>query len=338
MPEIITTKIDRSIINPNVFISIVVPCYNEELVVSETYNRLISVLKGDKSVNFKIIFVNDGSTDKTIDILGDIQTLDPTHVTIINLSRNFGHQISLTAGIDAAEGDAVVIIDADLQDPPEEIIGMISKWRNGADVVYGVRIAREGETYLKRFTAKVFYRLINKFSTMSIPIDTGDFRLMDIKVVEALRCLPEKDRFIRGMVTWTGFKQEPIYYHRASRFAGETKYPTRKMIAFALDGIFSFSMAPLRIASFLGLFISFISAIFVVYIIFARLFLEGWIPGWTLIIVSILFIGGVQLTVLGIIGEYIGRIYGEVKGRPLYFLNTVDRKNKDSKKKVNHND
>ncbi len=301
-------------------LSIVVPCYNEEQVIVETNRRLSLLCENIKDLTYQIIYVNDGSKDRTKDYLRQIQEQDRDHVKVVNLSRNFGHQAAVSAGIEAASGDAVVLIDADLQDPPEVIIEMVEKWRNGADVIYGVRTDREGESKFKLMTARTFYRLINRMSDTDIPLDTGDFRLMDRKVVDALCRMPERDRFIRGMVSWLGFNQVPVYYKRAARFAGKTKYPLAKMIRFALDGILSFSTLPLKIASMLGLSISALSVVGILYSLYSRLFTSNWVPGWTFMFIAILFIGGVQLIVLGIIGEYIGRIYGEAKRRPLYLI------------------
>lgn len=316
-------------------LSIVVPCYNEEQVIVETNRRLSLLCENIKDLTHQIIYVNDGSKDRTKAYLRQIQEQDPDHVKVVNLSRNFGHQAAVSAGIEAANGDAVVLIDADLQDPPEVIIEMVEKWRNGADVIYGVRTRREGESKFKLMTARTFYRLINRMSDTDIPLDTGDFRLMDRKVVDALCRMPERDRFIRGMVSWLGFNQVPVYYKRAARFAGETKYPLAKMIRFALDGILSFSTLPLKIASMFGLIISVLSVIGILYFFYLRLFTSNWVAGWTFMFVAILFIGGVQLVVLGIVGEYIGRIYGEVKRRPLYLIDEEESE-KDRKHEIIH--
>ena len=301
-------------------LSIVVPCYNEQQVIFETHRRIAGICEGAEDFDYQIIYVNDGSYDETKTCLHDIQKKDTDHIKVINLSRNFGHQAAVSAGIDAATGDAVVIIDADLQDPPEVILEMLEKWREGADVVYGVREGREGETRFKLITAQIFYRLISRMSDTEIPLDTGDFRLLDRKVVDALCRMPEQDRFIRGMVAWLGFNQVPIYYRRDARFAGETKYPFFKMFRFALDGIFSFSTFPLKLATMFGLIISAASALGIFYFLYLRLFTSNWVPGWTFMFVAILFTSGVHLIVLGIVGEYIGRIYGEVKRRPLYLV------------------
>lgn len=292
-------------------ISIIVPMYFEEEVAEECYNRLTSVAR-ENNLNYEIIFVNDGSTDKTLDILEEMAKKD-SRVKIISFSRNFGHQIAVTAGIDKARGDAAVIIDADLQDPPELIPHMIKLWQDGFDVVYGKRKKREGESSFKLVTAKLFYRFLNNMSSVKIPMDTGDFRLIDRKVILELKNMPEHNRFLRGMSSWIGFKQIALEYHRKERFAGETKYPLKKMIKFALDGIFSFSSKPLKFIEYLGS-VTIIIALF--------LFAYSVITPSTLmaILTALTFIGGIQLLSLGIVGEYISRIYDESKGRPLYII------------------
>jgi glycosyltransferase involved in cell wall biosynthesis len=247
------------------------------------------------------------------------------NVRVLALSRNFGHQIAVTAGIDASVGSAVVVIDADLQDPPEVIIEMLDLWKKGIEVVYGVRIKRSGESRFKLVTAGIFYWLIAYLSDTKIPAGVGDFRLMDRKVVDAIKVMPERDRFIRGMVSWVGFKQAPVFYNRDRRYAGNSKYPLRKMIRFAIDGILSFSTKPLQIATMLGLFAAFLSLIGIGYSIVSRLYSDEWVPGWTLLFIAILFLGGIQMIFLGLIGEYIGRIYAEAKRRPLYLLRNRNR-------------
>jgi glycosyltransferase involved in cell wall biosynthesis len=301
-------------------VSIVVPCFNEGSVILVTHQRFKKLIDEDKNHEYEIIYVDDGSLDETFELLQVICLQSEHTVKVLRLSRNFGHQLALSAGVSKAEGRAVVIIDADLQDPPEYIPEMLKLWRDGADVVYGVRIARSGESRFKLETAKLFYRVINLLSDTRIPLDTGDFRLVDQRVIQALGQMPEKDRFIRGMIAWIGFKQVPLYYKRDARLAGITKYPMRKMLSFAIDGILSFSTRPLRIASVLGFVISFFSVFGILYSLYARLFTSYWVPGWTLLFIVILLIGGIQLIVMGIVGEYIGRIYGEVKSRPLYFI------------------
>lgn len=300
-------------------LSVVVPCFNEEAVIRETHKRLVDVLESLSGLDFELIYVDDGSRDKTLSILKELQCTD-NHIRIISFSRNFGHQIAVSAGIEHASGDAVVLIDADLQDPPEVILEMVERWRNGVDVAYGQREEREGETAFKVWTAKTFYRAINRMSDVTLPLDTGDFRLMDRKVVDALLAMPERDRFVRGMVAWVGFSQEAVRYKRAARFAGTTKYPLKKMIRFATDGIMSFSLVPLRLAIWMGLIVASLSFLGIFYALIMRLVTDSWVPGWTLLFIALLFINGVQLIFLGIIGEYLGRVYGEAKGRPLYLI------------------
>ena len=250
-----------------------------------------------------------------------IQAEDP-RVRILNFSRNFGHQIAVTAGLDHAQGDAVVLIDADLQDPPEVILEMVERWRDGYQVVYGMRTDRSGETRFKLLTAKIFYRLLNRLSDVKIPLDVGDFRLMDRQVVDALGAMPERDRYLRGMVSWVGFRQIAVMYKREPRFAGESKYPVFKMLKFATDGIISFSIVPLRLAVWAGVAAIIFAFGGIIYALVLRLYFSEthWVRGWTSTFVAILFLGGTQLIFLGFIGEYIGRIYGEVKRRPLYLL------------------
>jgi polyisoprenyl-phosphate glycosyltransferase len=244
---------------------------------------------------------------------------DP-RIKVVGLARNFGHQIAVTAGIDAASGDAVVIIDADLQDPPEVIPQMIAKWQEGYDVVYGTRTERPGESAFKLATARAFYRVLNGLSEVPIPYDTGDFRLISRNVVEALRAMPERDRFVRGMVSWVGFKQIAVPYKRAERFAGESKYPLRKMLHFAMDGILSFSTKPLQASVAMGMLCATLALLGILYALFFRLFTSAWVAGWTALFIAVLFIGGVQLICVGILGEYVGRIYHEIKNRPLYIV------------------
>lgn len=300
-------------------LDVVVPCFNEEAVIEQTHRRLAQVAGGITTVRTTLIYVDDGSRDGTLVKLRVIAAGDP-HVRIVALSRNFGHQYALTAGLDASTGDAVAVIDADLQDPPEVIPEMVARWRAGADVVYGVRATRQGETAFKRGTAHVFYRLLQTLGNADIPADVGDFRLLDRRVVDTLRDMPERDRFLRGLVVWAGFRHEGVSYERLPRAAGQTKFPFSRMFSFALDGIFSFSIVPLRLASYLGLFVSILSMAGVLYAFYIKLFTVGVVPGWAAQWIGTLFLGGVQLLSLGVIGEYVGRIYGEVKRRPLYVV------------------
>ena len=299
-------------------LSVVVPCYNEEEVIPITHNRLIFVLE-EITPQFELIYIDDGSQDETPNHLRQLQQHDQ-RVKVVLLSRNFGHQMAITAGLDHVSGDAVVLIDADLQDPPEVIKEMVNRWYEGYDVVYGVRTDRQGETPFKLWSAKAFYRMMNRLSDVPIPLDTGDFRLMDRRVVEALKIMPERDRFLRGMVSWVGFRQVAVSYQRSPRIAGVSKYPLFKMIRFAADGILSFSLVPLRIAIWVGLLTVALSFLGILYALFVRLFTLSWVPGWTISFIAILFIGGIQLIFLGVIGEYIGRIYREDKRRPLYLV------------------
>ena len=300
-------------------LSVVVPCFNEEAVLPETHRRLVAVLEGVSALDFELVYVDDGSRDATLDLLRGLRHADP-RVRVLALSRNFGHQIALTAGLAETAGDAVAVIDADLQDPPGLIPQMLERWRRGADVVYGVRSGREGETAFKRWTAKAFYRLIDSIADVSIPLDAGDFRLMDRKVVDAFLAMPERDRFVRGMVAWTGFRQEPISYRRMSRAAGETKYPFTKMLRLAVDSLLSFSLVPLRLATWAGFLAAGIAMSGILYALVVRFFTDVWVSGWTALLIAILFLGGVQLVLIGVLGEYLGRIYAEVKRRPLYLV------------------
>ena len=300
-------------------ISIVVPCLNEAEVLRDTNRRLIAVLE-QLPQRFEIVYVDDGSTDGTPEILRELQAEDD-RIRVVRFSRNFGHQMAITAGLEHASGDAVAIIDADLQDPPEVIADFVAKWMDGFDVVYGVRGERRGETAFKLWSAKVFYRLIAKLSDTEIPLDTGDFRLMSRRVVEALLAMPERDRFVRGMVSWLGFSQAAVPYRRAARAAGVTKFSLFKMLRFAMDGIVSFSILPLRLATWVGFAASGIALLGILITVVERVMgVEGLVKGWASILVAILFIGGVQLICMGIIGEYVGRIYGEAKRRPLYVV------------------
>jgi dolichol-phosphate mannosyltransferase len=298
-------------------ISIVIPCYNEELVLKETLKRLRAFCDQHNLFSFELIFVDDGSRDKTRHILVEASAND-SRIKIIGFARNFGHQVAVTAGIDASVGDAVVLIDADLQEPPEIISEMILKWQEGYDVVFGTRISRQGESAFKLLTASIFYRVLNSLSEVSIPPNAGDFRLMNRAVVDSISAMPESDRFLRGMISWVGFKQLSLPYDRSERFAGETKYPLKKMMRFATDGILSFSTKPLQLSIALGFASSCLALIGIIYAISIRMLTSEWVPGWAGTIIATLFFGGVQLLCLGILGAYMGRIYHEIKCRPLY--------------------
>ena len=301
--------------------SVVAPVYNEEALVTEFCRRAIAALE-PLGEPFELVLVNDGSRDSSPEIIRRLHEQDP-RIKIINFSKNFGHQIAITAGMDYARGEVVVVIDSDLQDPPEVIPRMIEEWKRGFQVVYGVRGEREGETAFKLATASLFYRLIRKITNVDIPLDAGDFRLMDRKVVNALKSMREQKRFMRGLSVWVGFKQTGITYKRDARKAGETKYPIRKMIRFALDGITAFSYLPLQLASYMGFIIACIvglAGIIAVILRLSNLIGPDVLKGQTTTLVAVLFLGGVQLIFLGIIGEYLGRIYDEVKRRPLYIV------------------
>jgi dolichol-phosphate mannosyltransferase len=298
-------------------LSIVVPCFNEQDVIGETMKRLTVFARTLDDLDVELIFVDDGSHDATRSLIRAFRP-EGIEVRIVGFARNFGHQVAVTAGIDAARGDAVVLIDADLQDPPEVIGEMVAKWREGYDVVYGVRAERSGESLFKRATAHHFYRVINSLSDVPIPLDTGDFRLMSRAVANVIRAMPENDRFVRGMVSWAGFRQVALPYKRVERFAGVSKYPLAKMVRFATDGILSFSIKPLRLSSLLGLACAVSAAGGIVYAIVLRIFTDIWVEGWTALMIAVLFLGGVQLICVGLLGEYVGRLYMQAKARPLY--------------------
>ena len=299
-------------------ISVVVPLYNEEENIDYLFTRLLSVLDKLKT-SYEIVCVNDGSKDNTLKQLIEHHQENPV-IKVINLSRNFGKEIALTAGIDYANGAAIVPIDADLQDPPELIEELVAKWREGYDVVYATRRSRQGETWLKRFTADAFYKTIGKMTSITIPPNTGDFRLLDRKVVEAIKKIPERTRFMKGLFAWVGYKQTSVMFDREPRAAGTTTWNYWKLWNFAIDGITSFSFVPLKIWSYVGLFISFLSLLYASFLVIRTLILGIDVPGYASLMVAVLFFGGVQLITLGVIGEYLGRVYEEVKGRPLYFV------------------
>jgi glycosyltransferase involved in cell wall biosynthesis len=305
-------------------LSVVVPCYNEQESIETCHERLTEVLAA-LNEPYEIIYVDDGSGDNTAALLQQIQAHD-VHVVMVRLSRNFGHQPAVTAGLSASMGRAVVIIDADLQDPPQLIPEMVKLWRSGYKVVYGIRQTRDGETPFKLWTAKAFYRLINSLSDVEIPIDTGDFRLIDRIVVNVFLQMPERHRLLRGMWSWIGFPQVGLPYQRSPRFAGETKYPLRKMLGLALDGIVSFSVVPLRLVTALGFLSAGAAFMGIVYTLWVRLLTHSWVRGWAISFVGMLFMAGVQMLCLGILGEYIGRIYTESKQRPLFIELEVRRR------------
>ena len=302
-------------------ISLVVPCHNEAEVFAELRSRLRGCME-KLGLPYEIVLIDDGSRDSTWDLICQAQNEDP-HIKAIRLSRNYGHQIAITCGLDQTRGEVVVILDADLQDPPELIPEMLARWRDGYDVVYGKRRSREGESYVKRFLAYSFYRVFERIIGIHVPSDTGDFRLMSRRAVTALQALKERHRFVRGMVSWIGFHQTPVFYDRPERFAGESKYPFRKSLFLAIDAITSFSYAPLRLASYLGLAISGFAFLYIIVILLLRFYFEIYEVGWTSIMASTLLLGGIQLIVLGIMGEYIGRIFEQGQHRPLYLIDQI---------------
>jgi polyisoprenyl-phosphate glycosyltransferase len=309
----VTTRVESDII-----LSIIAPIFNEQDSLPELYRR-ISDLMATTTDSWELILVNDGSTDGSAELIRELAARD-SRVRPVLFARNFGHQIAVTAGLDYSRGRTVVIIDADLQDPPELILDMLTKWREGYEVIYAVRAEREGETWFKTFTASLFYRLIARITDVNIPLDTGDFRMMDRKVVDVLNRMREKHRFLRGMSAWVGFRQIGIPYRRAARFAGETKYPFKKMFRLALNAITGFSYFPLQLATWIGFVAAGISIFAIPLVIVLRVAGNQQLSGQATTLIAVLFIGGVQLISLGILGEYIGRIYDEVKGRPLYIV------------------
>lgn len=302
-----------------VFLSVVVPAFNEEKVLQEFHRRLSNVLES-VSGKTEIVYVNDGSTDSTLKLMKSLREKDHK-IAIIDLSRNFGKEIALSAGLDYARGEAVVVIDADLQDPPELITELIKHWMEGYDVVFAKRTLREGETVLKKTTASIFYRLLRSISSIKIPEDSGDFRLLSRRAVDSLKLLKEQHRFMKGLFTWIGYPQKAVTYHRDSRYAGETKWNYWRLWNFALEGITSFTIGPLKAASYLGLGTAFLAFLYALFIIYKTLVYGETVKGYPSLLVIILFLSGIQLIALGIIGEYIGRIFNETKRRPLYFVN-----------------
>jgi len=301
--------------------SVIIPAYNEQEVIEESYKRVTAVMS-QLGQPYELIFIDDGSRDKTAEILGRICEQDK-HVVLIRFSRNFGHMPAITAGMDYARGRAVMVIDADLQDPPELFPRMIEKWREGFDVVYGKRSERKGETGFKKLTAGLYYRFLRRMTDVDLPVDTGEFRLIDRKVCDVIKRIKEKNRYIRGLVSWVGFRQTAVEYVREKRFAGETKYPLSKMIKLAMNGITAFSYKPLKLATHLGFFISALSFIYLLIVLYQRLFTHSTTAGWASMIAIVLLSQGVVLMVLGLMGEYIGRIFEEIKDRPIYIVDEV---------------
>jgi dolichol-phosphate mannosyltransferase len=299
-------------------LSVVIPVYNEEPNIQKLYQRMSeTVMK--IGVSYELIFVNDGSIDSSLEVIRKIAKTDQ-HIRYIDFSRNFGHQIAVTAGLDHSKGDAVVIIDADMQDPPELIEDLYNEYKKGYEVVYARRRQRKGESFLKKFTARLFYRILQKITSVEIPVDTGDFRIIDHKVVKALRKMPEQQKFLRGQISWIGFSQSFVEYDREERQAGKSGYTYRKMIHFAIDGITSFSNFPLKFASIMGFFVSGLSFILILVALYQRFINGDTVRGWTSTIIIILFIGGIQLICLGLMGEYLSRINESVRNRPLYII------------------
>lgn len=303
-------------------LSVVVPVYNEKEVLHEFHKRLSSVLTA-LPLDYEVVYVNDGSTDITLSVLEEIKRDDST-VGVVDLSRNFGKEIALTAGLDYCKGDAAVVIDADLQDPPEVIPELIAGWREGYDVVYAKRISRDGETFIKKATARVFYRVIQAISRFKIPEDTGDFRLLSRRAIDALHQLREQHRFMKGLFAWIGFPQKAVLYRRDARFAGETKWNYWRLWNFAIEGITSFTIAPLKLATYFGLLVALGAFVYGAIIIVKTLLYGNPVPGYPSLMVVVLFLGGVQLVAIGIIGEYLGRMFDETKGRPLYLINSYN--------------
>jgi glycosyltransferase involved in cell wall biosynthesis len=307
---------------PRPTLSLVIPIFNEEPIIPELDRRLRAFLDDigeGVGPSWEVVFIDDGSRDRSREMLKELAAREPRY-KLIGLSRNFGHQLAITAGLDRAEGEAVVVMDADLQDPPEVVRDMLARWREGHDVVYAVRQKRHGETWFKRLTAALFYRFLRAMLGVSIPVDAGDFRLMSRPVVLTLRALREQHRFVRGMVAWVGFRQVAVKYERPARFAGETKYPFRKMLHFAIDGITSFSIIPLRFATWLGVLSGFTAIAAGAWAFYIKVHGDRTVPGWTTIMILVALGSSAQLLVMGILGEYVGRIYEEVKRRPLYAI------------------
>ncbi|MCC7231587.1 MAG: glycosyltransferase family 2 protein [Bacteroidia bacterium] len=299
-------------------LSVILPVYNEGQNISLLHERLSKICT-DLSVSYELIFINDGSRDNSMALIRDLAKKD-SKVKYINFSRNFGHQIAVMAGLDHAVGQAITIIDADLQDPPELIRDLWNKMNEGYEVVYAKRRSRAGENFLKKYTAKLFYRILKRITSVNIPVDTGDFRIINRKIADILKQMPEQHKFLRGQIAWIGFRQTYIEYARDERNAGKTGYTYRKMLRFALDGITSFSNVPLKFATFAGFFVSGISFILILYALYSRFITKDYVPGWTSIMISLLFLGGVQLISIGIIGEYISRMSGNIRKRPLYII------------------
>jgi glycosyltransferase involved in cell wall biosynthesis len=303
-------------------LSIIIPIYNEEGSIPKLFERLNAVIS-QLQVEAEYIFINDGSRDRSIELIRDLAAKH-REVRYIDFSKNFGHQLAVTAGLDRCKGRAAVIIDADLQDPPELIAELYKKWKQGHEVVYARRKAREGESFMKKFTARIFYRTLKRITSINIPVDTGDFRLIDRKIIEVLKQMPEQQKFLRGQISWIGFRQTYVEYDRDARHAGRTGYTYKKMMRLALDGITSFSNLPLKFATVAGFIVSGVAFIMILYALYSRFVTRDYVPGWTSLMLAVLFIGGVQLICIGIIGEYISRLSSNVRKRPLYIVNETN--------------
>jgi polyisoprenyl-phosphate glycosyltransferase len=306
-------------------LSVIVPVYNEEGNLPLLHQRLVATME-DLGVSYELVFVNDGSRDHSLALLVELSQRDPEHVRYIDFSRNFGHQIAVSAGLDHVRGRAIAIIDADLQDPPESIGDLYKKMLEGYEVVYARRNRRVGESWFKLATARWFYRILRKITSIEIPVDTGDFRIIDQKVANVLNAMPEKDKFLRGQIAWIGFKQTHVMYDRHERHAGQTGYTFRKMLHFALNGITGFSDVPLKIVTYFGLIVSFISMLVGIFALYSRFVSHDYVPGWASVITSVLFIGGVQMISIGIIGEYLSRMNSNLRNRPLYIIRETNCK------------
>ena len=311
-------------------LSIIIPIYNEAGNIQVLFERLSNVVR-DMNMNVEYVFVNDGSRDNSIDLIKGLAKTN-SDVHYLDFSRNFGHQVAVAAGLDYCTGKSAVIIDADLQDPPELIANLVSKWKEGYEVVYAKRRSREGESFLKKFTAKLFYRTLKRITSINIPVDTGDFRIIVRKVIDVLKKMPEQQKFLRGQISWIGFRQTYIEYDRDERHAGASGYTYKKMLRFALDGITSFSNLPLRFATITGFVVSGIAFLLIIYALYERLVTKNYVPGWASLMLAVLFIGGVQLISIGIIGEYISRMSSNIRNRPLYILRETNLPEPDQEK------
>ncbi len=308
--------LSRESSSPAPEVSLVIPIHNEEASIPALLERLENALK---TIDHEVLLIDDGSSDRSLELLRAATTRDQ-RLKLISFSRNFGHQVAVTAGLEYSRGKAIVIIDADLQDPPEVIPAMIAKWREGFDVVYGKRARRDGETSMKKLTAAVFYRVMRSLTNFSIPVDTGDFRLVSRRAADGFLAMPERQRFVRGMFSWVGFKQTGVLYNRDERKLGKTNYTYAKMVRLAFDGITSFSYIPLKLASYVGFFSALVGFVMILYSVYQKVYGTGTVKGWSSLVVIVLFLGGTQLVMIGLLGEYVGRVHDELKKRPLYIV------------------